>query len=202
MLHRILPFFLLLLLVGCESFPVLEPVRKSITPATQPKEEAQIVFIRSSLLASAIKASLYEVTDGEIKFIGLLENETQITYTTKPGKHVFMLAAEGADFMEADLSAGRDYFSIVAPRMGAWKAKFSLWPVKRDANSNYHTGMPELTSWIKNTSQSSNTEESYTWYEQNKESVGEKYQKHWPAWQAQSTEALAQKTLNQEDGLE
>ena len=54
-----------------------------------------------------IKASIYEVTGEETKFIGILKNKSKIIYKSNPGKHTFMGVSEAADFMEANIVEGK-----------------------------------------------------------------------------------------------
>ena len=128
-------------------------------------------------------------------------NGTKVVYKTTPGKHVFMVVSEAADFMEADLDSGKNYFSIATPRMGAWVARFSLWPIKNDPNAEYHTGMSEFNRWVDSTKLVENTDESRAWYEKNKASVKTKYDKYWPTWQEKTEEDTLKRTLSPEDGM-
>jgi hypothetical protein len=189
----------IIFVTGCASNPMMvSPQQELQKPLT---DESQVIFMRSSFVGSAISASLYEVTDGNIEFIGVIVNGTKVSYRTVPGKHVFMVVSEAADFMEADLAPGKNYFSITTPRMGAWKARFSLWPIKNDPDAEYHTGMSEFDDWVSDTKLVNNTDESRSWYEKNKESVKKKYDDYWPVWQEKTAEDLAERTLVPEDGM-
>lgn len=191
--------FVVVALVGCASNPMVVSSKQDLVkPAST---ESQVIFMRSSFIGSAIGASLYEVSDGNIKFIGIINNGTKIAYSTKPGKHVFMVVSEAADFMEADLAPGKNYFSITTPRMGAWVARFSLWPIKKTPGADYHTGMPEFNQWVSTTKVVENTDKSEAWYEKNKDSVKKKYEKYWPEWQNKSQEDLERRTLSVDDGM-
>lgn len=188
-----------LFFAGCASNPMqvspVQTIQKVDANATQ------VVFMRSSFVGSAINASLYEIVDGEPQFIGILANATRIAYPTTPGKHTFMVVSEAADFMEADLAPGLTYYSIVTPRMGAWKARFSLWPIKKDSSAEFSVSNPEFSSWQSNTSLVSNSEKSLLWFQKSKASVVEKQQEYWPVWQEKSAEDKAKRTLAPEDGL-
>ena len=152
-------------------------------------------------MGSAINASLYDVTGGELKFVGIIANGTKIAYDTKPGKHTFMVVSEAADFMEADIRPGKTYYSIVTPRMGAWKARFSLWPIKNDASSKYNLESSDFDSWLSGTKLVENSEKSQQWFEGNKNSVQSKQQEYWPVWQQKSDSDKAKRTLAPEDGI-
>lgn len=199
MIYRIIVIISALLFVGCASNPMVVATDQTIS--VPPEGGSQVIFLRSSFLGSAINASLYDVTNGKTVFIGVIANGTKLSYTTAPGKHVFMVVSEAADFMEANLRQGKNYYSIVTPRMGAWKARFSLWPIKSDPDANYHHNMPEFKAWLSSTKLFHNSEKSRLWYEKNKNNIREKQEKYWPAWQQKSDEDIARRTLSPEDGI-
>lgn len=186
-------------LVGCSSSSMM--VASQQTLSVPSKNEAQVIFMRSSFIGSAVSASIYDVTNKNIKFIGILDNGKKLIYSVDPGKHTFMVVSEAADFMEADLSPGKNYYSITTPRMGVWKARFSLWPIKSDPNAEYNTSMKKFDQWENNTKIVQNTEQSRTWYENNKESVRLKFEEYWPKWKDITQENLLKRTLVPEDGM-
>lgn len=196
---RILSILVIILVSGCASNPMT--VAKQQELQSPEEDQAQVIFMRSSFVGSAINASLYDVTNGDIEFIGIIANGTKLSYKTSPGEHVFMVVSEAADFMEADLGSGKNYFSIATPRMGAWVARFSLWPFKNDPNADFNTEMAEFNRWVADTKLVENTEKSKLWYEKNKESVRKKYEKYWPVWENKTKEDLARRTLLPEDGM-
>ena len=163
-------------------------------------ENATVVFMRSSMVGSMIKTSLYEVTNGETKFIGIMKNKNKITYEATPGNHTFMVVSEAADFMEANVVAGKTYYSMVTPRTGAWKARFSLIPVRNDGTTDFNTDSKKFAKWKKKTKAASMTEKSKAWYEKHKASVESKRAKYWQKWQEKSPEDKAARTLNANDG--
>ena len=196
---RIFTLIAIILVSGCASNPmVISPKQELRKPMNN---EAQVIFMRSSFVGGAINASLYEVTNGEIKFIGVIADGTKISYKTTQGQHVFMVVSEAADFMEADLESGKNYFSLAIARMGAWKARFSLWPIKNDPGSKFNTKMPAFDDWVANTKLVENTDKSRAWYESNKKSVRQKYEKYWPAWQNKSALDISKRTLSPQDGM-
>jgi len=167
---------------------------------TEASQSATVVFMRSSMVGSMIKTSVYEVTNGETKFIGIMKNKNNINYKTTPGNHTFMVVSEAADFMEANLVAGKTYYSMVTPRTGAWKARFSLIPVRNDGTTEFNTSSKKFTKWKNKTKEVSMDEKSQAWYEKHKASVEEKRVKYWQKWQSKSPEELAARTLNASDG--
>ena len=156
--------------------------------------------MRSSFLGGAINSSLYDITNGEPEFIGIVANGTKIAYDTKPGKHLFMVVSEAADFLEADVKPGKSYYSIVTPRMGFWKARFSLWPVRNDGTTKYNTGTNEFKNMLLKTKLVENSEKSLAWFKKHKTDIKKKYDEYYPVWQKKSAEDLAKRTINPDDG--
>lgn len=162
---------------------------------------ATVVLMRYSLVGAAIKTSIYEIINGETKFIGIMKNKTKINYETTAGKHTFMVVSEAADFMEADVIAGKTYYSMVTPRTGAWKARFSMIPIRNDGTTKFNTGSDKFEKWKTKTKVVLMTEKSKAWYEKHKQSVEEKRTKYWTKWVQKSDEDLAARTLNASDGM-
>lgn len=165
-----------------------------------PASKAQVVFLRSSFVGSAIAASLFDVTNTEPEFIGIINNGKKIAYNVDPGKHVFMVVSEAADFMEADLTGGKTYYSIITPRMGAWKARFSLWPIRTDGSGDYNTNSKDFEQWLRNCKLVTNSEASLAWYRNNLTSVKAKQAENWQVWKTKTPADLAKRTLNPGDG--
>lgn len=165
------------------------------------EDASTIVFMRSSMVGAAIKTSIYEVTNGETIFIGILKNKTKISYQTSGGKHTFMVVSEAADFMEADVIAGKTYYSMITPRPGAWKARFSMIPIRNDGTTKFNTGSDKFEKWKKKTKVTLMTDKSKAWYEKHKQSVEEKRTKYWAKWVQKSAEEISSRTLNATDGL-
>ena len=162
--------------------------------------EATVVFMRSSFVGAAIKTSIYEVTDGTTKFIGILKNKQKIEHRVPAGKHTFMVVSEAADFMEADLTSGKTYYGIITPRPGAWKTRFSMEPIRNHGTTKFNTGTKDFKKWKKKTKLTSADEKSFAWYEKHKDSVKSKQTKYWVKWQQKTEQELAARTLNPDDG--
>ena len=186
-----------LLLTGCSS--IMQPVENPAIQAS-PNDRAQVVFMRSAFTGKAINASLYDVTDGKTQFVGILANDTKIAYPVPAGHRVFMVVSEAADFLEADLVAGKTYYSIVTPRMGMWKARFSMWPVSRDPKAEYNVQSSDFKDWISDTQLVTNSPKSLSWFEHNKADVESKRIEYWPVWQKKSPADLLERTLKASDG--
>nr|WP_287410779.1 hypothetical protein [Pseudodesulfovibrio sp.] len=120
----------ILLLPACAS-KHMTPVLDTEKPVIANANDAVVVFMRPSMLGGAIQSSVFDVTNQENKFIGIVSTDTKVAYATQPGPKTFMVIGESADFAKAELEAGKTYYMLVTPRMGFWKARFSLRPVTK-----------------------------------------------------------------------
>ncbi len=187
------------LVSGCASTKMMDaPEQQLVTPSA---DKAQVVFFRSSFVGSAIQASLFDATGGGAEFIGILSNGKKLAYEVDPGKHVFMVVSEAADFLEAELVGGKTYYAVVTPRMGAWRARFSLYPVRNGGPGEFQIDSDDFREWMSETVFTQNTPESYAWAEESAASVAERQREYWAVWQEKTPEALAERTLNPDDGI-
>ena len=152
-------------------------------------DEALIYFLRPDYRAFPIHAAVY---DGD-EFIGFAPYNQKLGYLASPGRHTFMVVSEAADFMTADLVAGRTYYAQVVPRMGAWRARFSLWAITRQ-----QLGTEEVRGWIEAASPIQNKQEAYTWAENNANSVKTKRDAYYAKWITKSDDLRPH--LKAEDG--
>lgn len=114
-------------LSACGGTVMVKPDKPLATKA----DEATMVFMRASMFGGAITAAVYDVTEGEAKFIGLIDHGTKLSYPVKAGEHTFMVVSEAADFMKATVSPGKTYYALVTARPGAWRARFSFKPLRQ-----------------------------------------------------------------------
>lgn len=184
---------------GCASNPMQVSGNQNLDRVG--KDGSRVVFLRSSFVGSAINASVFDITSGEPKFIGIIGNGTRVAYDTNPGKHTFMVVSEAADYMYSNLSPGKTYYSLVTPRMGAWKARFSLWPIRNDSTSEYNTRSKAFDSWLRGTRLVENSDASMNWAAANINSVKAKHNEYWPVWKTKTPQAIAERTLNPDDGM-
>ncbi len=178
---------------------LMNPMAQALEGSSE--QSTEVVFMRSSRVGKFNKSTLYEVTGKETKFIGILGNKNKITYQTTPGKHTFMVVSEAADFMEADLLEGKTYYSIITPRMGAWKTRFSMWPVHNGSTGKYQVDSKDFKKWMKKSKDYQPGEKDRNWYQKHQDSVDKKRFKYWPIWQEKSAEDLAKRTLKPNDGI-
>ncbi len=122
-------------LLNCSSLPqrdaVVDKMDAPNTVAPSSTGQSDIVFVRTSLVASAVDAHLYNVSNAAPEYVATMPNNTKLEYPLLPGRHMFMLVSEDSvDFIRVDASAPRTYYSLVEPHMGVWKPSFSITPVK------------------------------------------------------------------------
>jgi hypothetical protein len=116
-------------------------------------DKAMIVFMRPSGLGFAVQSSVFDVTSGTPEFIAIVPAKKKVAHEVAPGKYRFMVIGENADFMDADLAAGKTYYAVVAPGMGMWKARFYFEPVKTAGASSDLAGWLADCEWVENTPQ-------------------------------------------------
>jgi hypothetical protein len=161
-------------------------------PAAGPGE-AVIVFIRASNLGGIVAATVYErAEDGNATFITAVYPDTYMVHKVTPGKHIFAVVSEAADFIEVDAAAGKIYPIVVRPRVGAWKARFSL------ASGSPGTEFwDRVKGWLDDSSRVTPNEAAPIWFDQNRSSVMAKLEKYWPKW----TEKPDKPIVKSEDGV-
>jgi hypothetical protein len=166
-----------LLLSACASSHmrgVPEPV--AVTKPTD--NTATLVLMRPSIFGGAIQSSVYDITTGQSEFVGIVSAGKKLAYEAPAGKRRLMVVGESADFMNADFAPDQTYFVRVAPRLGLWKARFSLEPIPASS--------PELESDLRACSWVENTPASRDWASANMPSVNAKKAEYLPAWEAGS----------------
>ena len=136
-----------------------------------------------------------------MQFLGVLNNGNKIAVKTSTGKHLFMVVSEAADFMKADLAGGKSYYAIVTPRMGLWKARFSMWPVSTDPASEFNTNDGKLEQWMADTTLVTTSDAARAWYQKNRTSVDSKMREYLPVWNQKSAGDMEKRTLKPGDGM-
>jgi hypothetical protein len=135
-----------LLLGGCAgSSRHMTPTAAATGPAPG---KALIIFMRPSKFAFAIDAPVFLMQEEGEVFLGMASASTRFDYQVAPGNYELMVSGEVAEFLDATVAAGKTYYVIVEGRMGTWKSRFSLHPVRRGPPAKYHMGMPEFRGWV------------------------------------------------------
>jgi hypothetical protein len=162
-------------------------------------DKVKVVFMRTSFVAGAIGAEVFEVVDGKLNFIGALPMGKKVVYETTPGKKVFMAYGTAADFMLGDLAGGRIYYSIVRPNWGT--GGMIPTPVRGDGTSEFNTKTPEFAGWVSGTAMTAPGPEAKDWFDKERPRYQEIYGRYWETFQRKSPAEKAERTLNPGDGL-
>jgi hypothetical protein len=136
-------------------------------------------------LGFAVQSSVFDVTGGNPDFVGIVSAKKKIAHYASPGQHRFMVIGESADFMGATLDAGKVYYALVTPRMGWWKARFSLKPVHTAEISG-----PDFPDWFADTQWVENREAAVTWSAQNMNSIKTKMSEDLHEWQQKAAKPM------------
>jgi len=186
-------------MAGCASVPM--DIAPEQTLVEVKPDESQVVFFRDSFVGSAIGSSIYDVKGDDAQFLGVLGNGNKIAVKTEPGIHLFMVVSEAADFMNADLNGGKTYYAIVTPRMGVWKARFSMWPVNTDPTSEFNTTDGKLEKWMADPTLVTTSDAARAWYQKNRGSIESKMREYLPVWNQKSAADMEKRALKPEDGM-
>lgn len=189
---------LVLLLTGCQSSLMTKSGKEATTVAPG---GATVVFLRPSSFGGAIQSSVYDVTGGQTTFGGIVSTKTSVQMQVPAGEHLFMVIAENADFMNAKLDAGKTYYVLVMPRIGVWKARFSLIPIHNDASAKYNLQSKDFADWKQSSEPVVKTPGADAWYQQNKADIEAKRLDYMKKWDRMDPEHKAELTLHAQDGV-
>lgn len=182
---RVATLVLLLVVAGCSRRSNLMSAAPVLPAAS---DMATVVFLRPGFTGYAISAAVY---DGDA-FAGIVMRHARLTLHVPPGPRRFMVVSEAADFLDADLVAGKEYFVLVTPRMGAWRARFSLRPVTPTGRD-----WDDLPEWLKESDPVAPNAKGDAWARENAASVREKQADYLPKWLRKTDRP----TLRAEDGV-
>lgn len=169
-------------LSGCagkvRNMQVVSPERAAITPE---EGKAVVVFMRPSKSSHMLQSSIFEVKDNDLSIVGIVAARAKVAYSLSPGKHLFMVVGEDADFMSADLLPNKTYYALVTPSAGTGRPHFSLEPVHKDRlNSS------EFSKWLDACRLVEKTPGSDSWATGNMPSVKLKQAEYYQKWMSKS----------------
>lgn len=156
--------------------------------ADGPADRAQVVFYLGD--AGRVHATLM---DGDT-FISHVISRTCFVYEAAPGQHLFSVVGEAADFLEADVAAGKTYWIEVVPRMGGWKPRFSLLPYN-DQSDNWEKKEKRRAKSIL----VEPTPDGFAWAEARTEELAEKRAEYFAKWQEKPADQRP--SLAPDDGI-
>ena len=141
------------------------------------KGKAQIVFMRPATMGYAIQSAVFEMSNDMPLIVGIVAAKKKVSYSVEPGEHLFMVTGESADFMSAKLEADKTYYVLVTPRMGFWKARFSLKPIHADELNS-----EKFNSWLNSCQLVEISQDTQLWASKNSNSIQAKYNRFYPGW--------------------
>ncbi|MCG7962285.1 MAG: hypothetical protein N0E54_06265 [Candidatus Thiodiazotropha taylori] len=195
----LMSFFLLMtsILTGCSTSLMKES--KSNIIKTPAKNLASIVFMRNSLTSNIFNMEVFEIINGELKIIGALPNGSKFVHQTEPGRKVFMTYGHRVDFMIADVLPGKTYYSIVRPIYAS--GIFVPTPIRK-VGGKYNMSSPQFKDWVDNTQlHTFNKAAAQKWFDEHKEKINKEYKNTWVRFEKKSSDDLANRTLNPQDGV-
>lgn len=139
--------------------------------------ESLVIFMRPSTMGWAVSSSVFDINDKDESFLGIVSAKKKVVYRAAPGEHMFMVIGESADFMRANLLPGKTYYALVTPRMGNWKARFSLKPLAKS-----ELGSDKFKEWYAACEFTENTPGAFQWAKDNAESIRSKRVEYLKKW--------------------
>lgn len=179
---RIFLFFVLFLLMtvltGCAGkVKNMSPVSPDEVKTRPDAGKSLVIFMRPSTLGFAIQSSVFEVKGEDVILTGIVAAKKKVAYEVEPGEHLFMVVGESADFMSANLEENKVYYALVTPRMGMWKARFSLQPVHSNELSS-----SQFEEWFNDCEWVKNSADSEEWARSNLNSIQQKRKAYYEKW--------------------
>ena len=192
---------LLTTLAGCAGTLMTEVKSPEILPPAPDK--VKIVFMRNTagFREGGYAANLFEVIDGDLRFIGELLPGTKIVHETTPGSEkVFMSvhSAGSTEFLLGKLTGGKIYYSNVILTF----MNFMPLPVRaKTKSSTAGAASPDLPSWYKDAKLIAPNAEASDWFNVKREHYQTIYKDNWAKFQRETPEEKAERTLNPQDGF-
>ena len=174
--------------------------RADPNPVPEPGK-ALVVFLRPSFYGGAISSSIYDAPDGSTRFLGVMKQKDKVAVQMEPGAHRLMVVSENADFLDANLDAGKTYYVLVKARPGVWKARFSLVPIHNRADAEYSLQSADFAKWTGATTFVMPAPAAEAWYQENKASIEEKKAEYLLKWEKMLPKDRAVLVLHPEDGV-
>ena len=163
------------LMTGCSHHMQAVPQDRIFTAPEAGK--SVVIFMRPGSFAGAIGSSVFEVSGEEPSLVGLVAAKKKVAYQVEPGEHLFMVVGESADFMSAQLEPNKTYYAFVEPRLGAWKARFSLRPIHAD-----EVKTSRFRSWVNSCRWVEKAPSADNWAQANMRDIKAKKRNYYKRW--------------------
>jgi hypothetical protein len=176
--HIVILLLSVLFLGGCTgSVKNMQVVPASSVNTVPKKGKSTIVFLRPSSLGFAVQSSVFEIKNNTPHLVGIVAAKKKVAYELNPGKHTFMVISESGDFMRANLLPNKTYYALVTPRMGLWKARFSLKAIHENELQS-----PQFNEWLSGCEWVKKSPASLTWANSNSASIQSKFTENYGKW--------------------
>jgi len=107
--------FIAFVLSGCAgTVKNMQPFQGDPAKLVPEAGKAMVVFMRPSTLGFAVQSSVFRATEGTPDLVGIVAAQAKVAYQVDPGDHLFMVIGESADFMTAQVAAGKTYYAVVS----------------------------------------------------------------------------------------
>lgn len=184
----------LLLLVSTTTMLWAEEAAKVSAP---PEGKAQIVFMRPLFFGGGIRSAVFDISSGENKVVGAMRGKKKFVYIVDPGDYTFMVIGANADFMKAKVEAGKTYYVLVQTRMGMWKARFTLVPIRKEELDG-----EKFKKWDRKARLiEMNQGELDTWATKHMENIQSKRERYFIKWNKKTDEAKKRYFMHPDDGV-
>jgi hypothetical protein len=171
---------------------------KDENPATPKPDRAVVTLMFPRATSDLLSVSVYDVTEPQTKFIGILENGSKIAYPVPAGKYTFMIVANSTDFLEAQVAGGKTYYAVVEqvqPHAAGFLFRYAFRAVRAAEIDS-----ADFRAVNRDTPFRAKTERADAWYGTSESSVRNRREAYLPAWRAKTATARSAQMLNVEDG--
>jgi hypothetical protein len=190
-----------LALSGCVTVSSHMAPSKQTEYAPAPNK-ALVIFFRPSRFGGLLQSSVFDSSQAgsEPSLVGVVSATTKVAYQAAPGDHTFMVIGESADFAAAHLVAGKTYYVLVEPRIGAFRARYTLEPIHK-AEGKYSFQSPDFQEWQSGTTFVELAPSALEWFKENKTDIVAKRDEYLPKWLKKDEGDRTQHTIAADDGM-
>ena len=181
---------MMFIITGCARERQMHALPASAAPPQPAADKAVVVFMQPSSQAGGVASSLFELRRDGDRFVGILRYQQKVAYVAEPGRTRFMVVSRGAEFMDAELEAGKTYYVLLSPQT-AGTVWFSLRPIR-----GAEIGGMEFRQWSSECTLVENTDASRRWAVGSSGSVQRKKAADLPKWE----QGANRPALRKEDG--
>lgn len=213
---------------GCSMQPMSHDLmnRNDVVVSEEvPEGSARIVFLRMSSVSAGETAGIFEVQKDESQqeevaqdkgqedtevlgheFIAMLPNQSKFTVDLPPGSHRFMAISQGkklhsAEYVQAELEAGKTYYVVVKPEPAYGKTVFRLHPVHASPVAEYQINSESVRYMIESSRNVDNTGESTAWANRYEGDIADLIERTRGQWDKLSQQQRNYFTLQSSDGI-